>query len=263
MLRILCRLCFLGYTFATSAAPVVLLHGQFYLCVTTRSFHCTLRRKILTLYTHLPRPLCEMAANNGGKKKGPSFAGVMATMFLNVLLSVLIQAAIFYGGYVMCDRIPAPVAMDVGTRIAFTLRCQLPMLIVLVCTIGRVAFERGFRRRGANPLSANQSEVQVHINCLTNTLEQFVVASFLMLVATTYLDSPDAMKIIPIFSFTFIVGRIVFIVGYNINYRHRALGISINFGSTGALLGYAVYLMYSKGVLYGLDEAPSGWSMAT
>ena len=163
----------------------------------------------------------------------------------------------------MCDSIPAPVAMDLGTRIAFTLRCQLPMVTVLVCTIGRVAFERGIRLRGANPLAVNQSAVQVHVNCLTNTLEQFVVASFVMLVLTTYLDSPDALKIIPVFSFTFIVGRILFIVGYNVSYRRRGLGMFINFGSTGTLLGYTAYQMFSKGVLYGLDEAPSGWSMAT
>lgn len=204
----------------------------------------------------------EMAASNGRKEESANVGGFVASMLLRFVASVLIQATIYYGGYVMCDSIPAPVAMDLGTRLAFTLRCQLPMVVMLVYTIGRVSFERGIKRKALNPLAGNENLVQLYKNCLNNTLEQFVVASFLMLVVTTYLDSPDMIKIIPIFSFTFVIGRILFIVGYSISYRHRGFGMFVNFGSTGTLLGFTVYLLFSKGVLYGLDEAQSGWSMA-
>ena len=170
---------------------------------------------------------------------------------IQLLLGIVIQSVIYCGGYLLCERIPVPVSMDYGSRIAYTLRWTLPMVLFYMVTIQQTA-----RRRGAtaanNPLSGNEHLIQTYKNILTNTLEQLFASLLLMLIATTYFDSPDMIKIIPVYAITFTVGRVLFAIGYMINPMYRGTGIIINFFSSLLLAGYVIYLTYTRGMVYGL-----------
>ena len=69
------------------------------------------------------------------------------------------------------------------------------------------------RKRGSipalNPLSGNEHFLLKEKNILANTVEQALVFLMLSLVLTTYLD-PSEMKIIPLYSLQWVVGRILF-----------------------------------------------------
>ena len=166
------------------------------------------------------------------------------------LLSIVILGGIYYGGYHLCD-IQVPASMDATSRFAYTLRWTLPMVLVLIVAIEVTMISRG-TTGAVNPLSGKEHLVQIYKNFVTNTLEQLMVSLLLMLIATTYCDTPDMIKIVPICAITFTVGRILFFIGYKITPMYRATGMTVNFFSSILMAGYIIYLTYTKGMLYGL-----------
>ena len=69
-----------------------------------------------------------------------------------------------------------------------------------------VSFHRFINRKVVgNPLVGNDHLIQIDNNYLQNTLEQTVIAMGVLLVATTYFNEPDLVKIVVL---AFIIGRI-------------------------------------------------------
>lgn len=190
-----------------------------------------------------------MAKSTGKGRSSPS----MVVLPLQMLGAHFILGGIYYGGYYWCDSIPAPSSTDLAVRLSYTLRCTLPMFIILLFAVFGVAFHRFFYRKVVgNPLAGNDHLIQVDKNYLHNTLEQTVIAVGILLVATTYFNEPDLMKIVPIFVIAFIIGRILFRIGYGINPYYRSLGITITFVNTGLLAIYVMYLMFTNCFMFDL-----------
>ena len=103
-----------------------------------------------------------------------------------------------------------------------------------------------------DPLSGNENIVQLDKNFLTNTLEQFVVAFAITLAVATYLDTPEELKLLPIYTFMFVTGRIAFRIGYGLSPWLRATGMACNFYSTILMFVVLVYLISTRGFLYGI-----------
>ena len=61
-----------------------------------------------------------------------------------------------------------------------------------------------------NPLSGHESLVLIDKNYLTNTVEQLVLGVMLMLITATYTDSPQVLRLLPIYSVLFVIGRVLF-----------------------------------------------------
>ena len=74
----------------------------------------------------------------------------------------------------------------------------------------------------------NEHLLQTEKNILMNTVEQLLCFLLLMLALTTYLE-PEEMRIIPLHSLAFIVGRVCFAIGYSISPMYRSIGMSVNF----------------------------------
>ena len=161
----------------------------------------------------------------------------------------------FYGGYYYCDSIPVPTSVDLSSRLAFALRCTLPMAVVLFLSIVIVGNKRALTA-AVDPLSGNESIVQLDKNFLTNTLEQFAVAFAIILTAATYLETPQELKLLPIYATVFVVSRIFFRIGYGLNPLLRATGMTGNFYSTILMFGILVYLISTRGFLHGLGVPP-------
>ena len=92
-------------------------------------------------------------------------------------------------------------------------------------------------------------------NVLANTLEQFVVFMVCTLVLLTFLDTPEEMRLVPLYTTAFVVGRILFRVGYGISWKYRGWGMHTNFISTGFIVGLIFYFMFSRGFMFGLQVA--------
>ena len=176
--------------------------------------------------------------------------------FLQFSLCLFIVLTILYGGYYHCDAIPIPASDDFGEKLLYTLRyCTFPQAIFLLAAIMRVGSKRG-STRATNPLSGHEHLLQTEKNILMNTVEQLLCFLLLVLTLTTYLE-PAEMRIIPLYSLAFIVGRVLFMIGYSISPKYRAAGIAINFFTHFFIIGYIVYLMYIHGYMYGVPYTPS------
>lgn len=163
---------------------------------------------------------------------------------------MVIVVTILYAGYYYFHSIPVPKSNEFSEKLLYTLRyCTFPQAMFLMFAIFRVGRKRG-STPALNPLSGNEHLLQTEKNVLMNTVEQLLCFLLFMLVLTTYLE-PLEMRIIPLLSVTFIVGRILFMVGYSFSPKHRLLGMSMNFFSNFFSIGYIIYLMYIRGFMYG------------
>ena len=193
-----------------------------------------------------------MADREKQKKSKPRFN--VALYLFQLSLAIITIGVIYYGGYYLCEDIPIPESMDFASRLTYTFRWSLPMVFVFMVTIMNTANKRGVTA-AVNPLSGNEHLVQPMKNILMNTHEQLMSGFMLMLIATTYCDTPDTIKIIPIYVIVYTVGRVLFIIGYSIGPQYRSYGMMMNLISTFALAGYIIYLVYTKGMMYGLGTA--------
>ena len=158
-----------------------------------------------------------------------------------------------------CPSLPVPASMDFTSKLIYTVRCIFPPLMVLQVAILLVI--NGRRSLGvANPLAGQDHLIQLQKNFLSNTLEQFIVFMVSTLVLITFLNTSEEMRLVPLYTTTFIVGRILFRIGYGISWKYRGCGMAMNFFSTWFITGLIIYFMFTRGFMFGLDttQVPSG-----
>jgi hypothetical protein len=176
---------------------------------------------------------------------------VLPVYILQNIIAYAVSVTILYRGYYYCDSIPIPRSNDFSEKLLYAARyCTFPQAVFLLVAILRVIAKRAYAG-AVDPLAGREHLVQTEKNVLANTLEQLLVFLLLVVSLTTYLE-PLEMRIIPIYSLAFIVGRVLFTVGYSINPRYRALGMVINLSSSSFIIGYVIYLMYLRGFMYGI-----------
>ncbi len=167
------------------------------------------------------------------------------TAFLvQTVLALATTFSIFYGGYFYCPSIPGPSSDSAASRATYTLRCAFPPLLVLIAAVMMAALKR-VSTPAVNPLANKEHFVLVQRNFLGNTLEQIVVWLLSTGVLVTYL-SLEEMRLVPLYATTFVVGRILFRIGYP---TKRTWGIMINFLSQFFVVGLTIYFMFTRGCL--------------
>ena len=135
---------------------------------------------------------------------------------------------------------PLPLLNTSEQRLIFTLRCQLFPALMVLAGILAVSFHR-FTSNAINPLAGSESaSMLVHLRYLSNTLEQFILFSTATLVLSTFLDS-QSIKLLPILTLLFVLGRITFWLGYLQHPLNRGLGMVITLYPTVVILVYDVY----------------------
>ena len=177
----------------------------------------------------------------------------MPAFLIQFFSAHVIMACILGGGYYLLPSLlPLPESSDFSAKLVYTLRCcGFPQALLLLFAVWRVASKRGSTPAG-NPLSGqDQNYLQAEKNALTNTVEQLLLFSFLLLVLLTYLE-PSEMKIVPLLSISFFIARLLFIVGYSVGPLYRVMGIIMNFNLIMVLIGCISYLMYRRGFMYNL-----------
>ena len=176
--------------------------------------------------------------------------------FLN-LLGYGITSFTFYYGYHYGDFIPTPAAptghgnnntvIDMSIRLAFAIRCSLPLALSLFFAVAMVGNKRSVSD-AVDPLSGNEHIVQLDKNFLANTLEQCVIGFILMLVVASYAETPQELRLLPIFATIFVIARAVFRIGYSVHHILRALGMSGNICGNYVLIGVSMYSLATKGL---------------
>ncbi len=188
------------------------------------------------------------------RKKGV-FRNFKLFFFLN-LVGYAITSSTFYFGYHYGDFIPVPAppggsntttTIDMSIRLAFALRCCIPLALCLFIAVALVGNKRAVTD-AVDPLAGNEHIVQIDKNFLANTLEQCVIGLIFMLVVASYAETPQELRILPIFAVVFSVGRILFRIGYGIHHLLRAFGMSVNICANYVIIGVALYSLTTKGL---------------
>ncbi|KAL5460486.1 hypothetical protein EMCRGX_G033937 [Ephydatia muelleri] len=168
-------------------------------------------------------------------------------------IAVALVSAIYYSGYYHVSIVPLPTSIDLVAKLSYTIRCAFPMVLVLFFFIMNVGNKR-FVTAAIDPLGGNEHIVQLEKNVLTNTLEQFVLSFTLMLVAATYLDTVEKMKIIALYSFAFVIGRVLFRIGCFAPDGFDAVSVQ-NVGSTYIIVSWDLPT-HSNGILINFTTTP-------
>ena len=105
------------------------------------------------------------------------------------------------------------------------LKCiAVATLFTLVAGIEAVAHER-FQTAAFDPLAGHQTErLRVNLRYLQNTLEQIVVFAVGLFGIAAYLESGEAMRVVPATTIVWILNRLAFWIGYHRSSAMRALG---------------------------------------
>jgi len=139
---------------------------------------------------------------------------------------------------------------SVPERLAFTLRHQIPGVLAVTASIAHVSLIRCFTH-AINPLSGNEHLIERANNILINTVEQFILNIFNVLILSTYLPESQ-LKLIPLLSVTFFVGRIAFLAGYLRAPVYRTVGFQLTFLPTLVCIVYNIYFALTLGYTYHL-----------
>jgi len=177
------------------------------------------------------------------------------------LAAIVILAGLWYGWETQAvprlglNRLHVHTMAD---RFTFTLRHQLPGIIAVAASILHVSLTR-LTTVAINPLSNNEHLVEVASRILGNTVEQYLLNAVNQLILSTHVNEAH-LKIIPLLSVTFLLGRILFAVGYIRSPAYRTLGFVITFLPTLAILGYNIYFSWALGFTHHLGGGVSASS---
>ncbi len=135
-----------------------------------------------------------------------------------------------------------PASAAPADRIAYTLQLAAAPAILFMLMIS--ACMRLFDTAGAeNPLlGAESTRHKINSRVLSNSLEQLVIFVVLLLAIATRLP-PTQLKLLPIATLLWCVGRVMFWVGYHIAPHWRAPGFDWTFYTTSLLAGWFIYTL--------------------
>ncbi len=196
------------------------------------------------------------ASGENWKEKTKEVAHVFLIEFV---LAAILTSGWLYGGYYFCDFIPVPETMELkNIWIYYTRCCILPCIFALFFSIFAVASKRG-STAALNPLGGKDHLILLEKNILSNTVEQILLFFLISAVLITYLSQYE-MKLLPLFSSIWVIGRILFNIGYRIGFQYRSLGMLCNLFSTTYFIGVICYFVYSRGFWSGIVVTACGAS---
>ena len=131
-------------------------------------------------------------------------------------------------------------------RLVFALRLQLPGLITLFIALLYVMIKR--TTLGIyNPLTSQDSAIDLQKKILANTVEQFILSFGNSLILASFLPE-DKLRILPFIAGSFFIGRLIFFICYSLNEATRGIGFIITIVPSLGALVYNVYFLFSQGL---------------
>jgi uncharacterized MAPEG superfamily protein len=154
--------------------------------------------------------------------------GVLRNMLIALAITIaLLTAVIIWPPVIFTPLTPL---ID---RFALTLGWDSLVLLCLVLSIGNLARHRFFTPADIDGggLTSATERARVYQAILQNTLEQTVIAVIAHLVWTAVTD-PGWYAAVPVAALMFVIGRILFAVGYAGGAPARAFGFALTFYPT-------------------------------
>jgi len=125
-------------------------------------------------------------------------------------------------------------------RLVLALRCNVFVALVLWAGIHAIARSR-IRSESIDPLAGKETRaMRVHANYVDNTMQQGSLFVITTAALSTFLDG-ETIRVIPIATGVFVVGRVLFWVGYLRDPLWRAPGMAMTLVTVVGMLFYTVY----------------------
>lgn len=195
----------------------------------------------------------EIARGEDGKITS---ACVLQNLQRQIRLGQLTGATVLICGYRYGRFLVPSQLCCVSSRMAFTLKWQLPTAAILMYAIRMVALARK-TPGGFDPFhvtdEASTEALGLSSRFLSNTLEQTVLFFISQMVLSTYLK-PDEMHMIPVCSCLYVAGRVMFWRGYNdpsYDRTNRGYGLVLGIVPTTAAMAYCGY-WFARESLWGV-----------
>ena len=131
---------------------------------------------------------------------------------------------------------------------------MIPALFLLLFAVLDVMFHR-VTTAVVDPLTGCEHLLQTAKNNLSNTVEQVSILILSSVILITFLESPEEMRLVPLYSLTFVIGRILFRVGYGIKPGLRAWGVHTNLYSSIFICGLIAYFTMTRGFMFGIKTS--------
>ena len=166
--------------------------------------------------------------------------------FLFVLVGNWIFAlAFFLGAKLLWHWAPAEWSSP-GDKIALVFKCAAFALSPGIVGICIVAAQRLDPNMMVGRMAKPNSSLDINTRFILNTFEQFT--AYLVAIAVIALYSPaEEARALPILTMLFVLGRMLFWIGYHKNPYMRAFGFGLTFYPT-----VAVYIWYVLFMLFGI-----------
>ena len=166
--------------------------------------------------------------------------------FLFVLVGNWIFALTFFlGAKLVWHWVPAEWSTP-GERIALVFKCAAFALLPGIIGICVVSAQRLDPKMWVGRRAKPNSALDINTRFILNTFEQFT--AYLVAIAVVALYSPaEEARALPVLTLLFLLGRILFWIGYHKNPYVRAFGFGLTFYPTAA-----VYIWYVLFIVFGL-----------
>ena len=156
---------------------------------------------------------------------GQRFIGISSPLTM-ILTLIAIYSASRY--------LQLPDAPDLAGRFRIVAASWAVVALVVFAIIAHIGNLRFLSPVGINPLDPQgDPKIAVYSRILQNTLEQSFV--FCMLSGAAATASDGSIGIVSVATVTFVIGRILFAVGYLHGWQYRAPGMAMTFASNIAL----------------------------
>ena len=150
--------------------------------------------------------------------------------FIKVLLANSTSGLVFY----VCAKLVfrwQPQAWDVADRLALVIKCSVFAILPAVVAIAIVAAQRLNPDMWVGQNVRPYSSLDINTRFILNTVEQFILFLVGLSGISLYVPVSEA-RTVPILAALFLIGRILFWVGYHKNPYLRAFGFGLTFYPT-------------------------------
>ena len=140
---------------------------------------------------------------------------ISASSFILALFLIFITSLTVYHDFVNVsfNHSPSDVS-DFNGKFQFTLKFMLLPSTWLIHAIMTMVLKR-FRTIAWNPMDSEGNEIsKADQNMLTNTVEQTLLSLLSQVILIVFLNPQQVLKVIPSMNILFLVGRILFCIGY-------------------------------------------------
>jgi hypothetical protein len=140
--------------------------------------------------------------------------------------------------------VPAPAVASLSDRLRLGVECACVAALALAAAVGAIAMARYGNPEAIDGQRSPGGRIDTALRILQNTLEQLVLAA-VAYVGFAALAPARMLPILPAMVGWWLVGRMLFAVGYFVGDNARAFGFVATFIPSATMLVYDVFLLAS------------------